>query len=552
MTRSAPHPRGSRVPRLASRAAPRRALRRIALLVPFALGAWGAAPSVLAAQDTPPELQGIDAFVEAGMESWGIPGLGLAVVKDDRVVLARGYGVLRVGEARSVGPSTLFGIASVSKAFTAVAVGILVDEGILHWDDPVVKHLPGFQLYDPFVTRTVTIRDLLAHRVGVGRMTGNRITWMPHRDRAELIYRMRYLGPEQTFRNGYVYSNVMYMVAGEVVAAASGMSWDDFVVERIFRPLGMTRGNTSVTRIAEDDDAAWPHQEIEGEVVPIPRRNFDNVGPSASLNLSVEELSTWMRLHLGTPGEVDGVRLLSPATARELHRAQNRIPDAGLVGGLSSYGLGFQLGQWEGRRLSQHGGATDGMNTTLWLLPEENLGIVVTTNTFNNFMTALARRVADRYLGIPDRPHDVQLRQSFEAATRRAQATRDSIHGARETGTSPSRPLADFTGRYTDSLYAEADLTLENGSLVLRFWEDDTQVLDLEHWHHDTFRASWRNPAQREKFVWFSRGEDGGIEALHVRWHLRHDVLQVGIYPAWYTRVATFRRSTPPTAPPSP
>jgi CubicO group peptidase (beta-lactamase class C family) len=460
--------------------------------------------------------------------------------------------VLRLGEERPVVPTTLFGIASVSKAFTATAVGILVDEGVLDWDDPVVQHLPGFQLYDPYVTRTVTIRDLLSHRVGIGRMTGNRITWMPGRDRAELIYRIRYLGPEQTFRNGYVYSNVMYMVAGEVVAAASGMSWDDFIAERIFRPLGLDRGNTSVTRIADEADAAWPHQEIEGAVVPIPRRNFDNVGPSASLNLSIDELTTWMRLHLGTPGEVDGVRLLSPATARELHRAQNRIPDAGLVGGLSSYGLGFQLGHWEGRRLSQHGGATDGMNTTLWLLPEENLGIVVTTNTFNNFMTALARRVADRYLGIPDRPHDVQLRQGFEAATRRAQVARDSVHAAREEGTTPSRALADFTGRFADSLYAEADVTLENGALVLRFWEDDTQVLDLEHWHHDTFRAAWRNPAQREKFVWFTRGEDGSIEALHVRWHLRHDVLQVGIYPAWYTRVATFRRATPPAAAPSP
>ena len=493
----------------------------------------------------PSVLEGIDAFVQAGMETWGIPGLGLAVVKDDEVVYARGYGVLETGQDRPVTPSTLFGIASVSKAFTAAAVGILVDEGVLDWDDPVVRHLPGFQLYDPYVTQTVTIRDLLAHRVGIGRMTGNRITWMPHRERSELVYRIRYAEPEQTFRNGYVYSNVMYMVAGEVVAAASGMSWDAFITERILRPLGMDRGNTSVTHIAEGEDAAWPHQEIEGEVVPIPRRNFDNVGPSASLNLSVEELAIWMRLHLGTPGEVDGVRLLSPATARELHRAQNRIPDAGLMGSLSSYGLGFQLSSFEGRRVSQHGGATDGMNTSLWLLPEENLGVVVVTNTFNSFMTAVVQRVVDRYLEIPDRPHDVRVWENHQRNFARAQATRDSIHAARDMGTSPSRPLADFQGRYLDSLYADAEVTLENGALVLRLWGDDSQILDLEHWHHDTFRASWRNRAQREKFVWFTRGEDGGIDALHVRWNLRHDVIQVGVYPAWYTREATFRRADP-------
>ncbi|TVP46072.1 MAG: serine hydrolase, partial [Gemmatimonadales bacterium] len=451
-------------------------------LVPAAAGAQAGDVRV----DPPEILRGIDAFVEAGMESWGIPGLGLAVVKDDEVVYARGYGVLETGKERAVTASTLFGIASVSKAFTATAVGILVDEGVLDWDDPVVRHLPGFRLYDPYVTQTVTIRDLLAHRVGVGRMTGNRITWMPNRERAELVYRMRYAEPEQSFRNGFVYSNVMYMVAGEVVAAASGMTWDDFVTERILRPLGMERANTSIIHISDTEDAAWPHQEIDGEVVPIQRRNFDNVGASASLNLSVEELATWMRFHLGTPGEVNGVQLLSPTTARELHRAQNRVPDAGLQGSLQSYGLGFQLSMFEGRRVSQHGGATDGMNTTLWLLPEENLGVVVTTNTFNSFMAALAQRVVDRYLGIPDRPHDVRVREGHERAFARAQATRDSIHGAREEGTTPSRPLADFQGVFTDSLYGEAEVTLGDGALVLRFWDDDTQVLDLEHWHHDT------------------------------------------------------------------
>jgi len=518
---------------------------------------FGAIPTAAGAQaggqaDPPEILRGIDAFVESGMESWGIPGLGLAVVKDDQVVYARGYGVLETGKDRAVTPATLFGIASVSKAFTATAVGILVDEGVLDWDDPVIEHLPGFRLHDPYVTQTVTIRDLLAHRVGVGRMTGNRITWMPNRERAELVYRMRYAEPEQTFRNGYVYSNVMYMVAGEVVAAASGMTWDDFVTERILRPLGMERANTSILQISDAEDAAWPHQEIDGEVVPIQRRNFDNVGASASLNLSVEHLATWMRFHLGTPGEVNGVRLLSPATARELHRAQNRVPDAGLQGSLQSYGLGFQLSMFEGRRVSQHGGATDGMNTTLWLLPEENLGVVVTTNTFNSFMTALAQRVVDRYLGIPDRPHDVRVLEGHQRAFARAQATRDSIHAAREEGTSPSRPLPDFQGIFTDSLYGEAEVTFRDGALVLRFWDDDTQVLDLEHWHHDTFRAVWRNPAQREKFVWFTRGEGGAIDALHVRWNLRHDVIQVGVYPAWYTREAIFHRTDASPGSPTP
>lgn len=516
-----------------------RSLKLLALFAVLAL-----TPARILAQPAP--IQDLDAFVAQGMAEWGIPGLALAVVQDDAVVYSRGYGVLRLGDEALVGPSTLFGIASVSKAFTAAAVGILVDEGRLSWDDPVVKHLPTFRLYDPYVTQTVTIRDLLAHRVGVGRMTGNRITWMPNRSPSVLMEHIQHLGPEQTFRNGYVYSNVMYMVAGEVVAAASGMPWGTFVTERILRPLGMERGNTSVTLIAPDEDAAWPHQEIDGEVIPIPRRNFDNVGASAALNLSVEELAIWMRLHLGSPGEVDGIRLLSPGTARELHRAQNRIPDAGLTGPLSAYGLGFQLGHFEGRRVSQHGGSTDGMHTALWLLPEENLGVVVVTNTHNSFMTAVVQRIVDRFLGLEDRPHDVRVRQNHLRAMARAQATRDSIHAARVPGTSPSLPLAGYTGRFEDALYGEAEIRLDGDQLVLRFWDDETQELTLEHWHHDTFRGTWLNPAQREKFVWFSRGEDGEIASLHVRWHLRHDVIQVGVYPAFYSRDTTFQRVTPP------
>jgi CubicO group peptidase (beta-lactamase class C family) len=490
----------------------------------------------------PAPLQGLDAFIEGGMAEWGIPGLAVAVVKDGDVVFARGYGVRHLAGPEQVDEHTLFGVASVSKAFTAAALGILVDDGVLHWDDPVVKHLPHFRLYDPWVSETVTIRDLLAHRVGVGRMTGNRIRWLPSADRSELAYRIRYLGPEQPFRNGYVYSNVMYMIAGEVVRAASGVTWDDFVRERIFQPLGMARSNTSVTRIVEDENAAWPHQEVEGRVVPIPRRNFDAVGPSASINTSVAEITAWMRLHLGTPGEVDGLRLLEEATVREMHRAQNRIPDQGMTGTLSSYGLGWNLSMYEGRRVSAHGGATDGMNTYLALVPEENLGVVVTTNTFNSFMNAVTNRILDRYLGIEDRAWDEAYRNAYLANHARISAQRDSIHAAREEGTSPSLPLEAYAGSYLDSLYAEVRIETEGDRLVATFWGDPDEVLELEHWHHDTFRGSWRNPAQREKFVWFTRGPDGGVDAFHVRWNLRPALLQVGAYPSGYTRDAAFRR----------
>jgi CubicO group peptidase (beta-lactamase class C family) len=516
-------------------------LPALSLLLLAGLQALGL-PGDARAQAPPPTLEGIEAFVEDGMARWGIPGLAMAVVKDDQVVFARGFGVLGLEDPRPVDEHTLFGIASVSKAFTAGALGMLVDEGLLDWDDPVTRHLPDFRLYDPFVTEHVTIRDLLAHRVGVGRLTGNRLLWFPSRPRSELLYRVRYLGPEQPFRNGYVYSNVMYTVAGEIVPAVTGMSWDDFLESRLLPRLGMTSANTSITRIPERANAAHPHQEIHGEVVPIPRRNFDAAGPSASINASVAELTGWMRMHLGEPGVLDGERILSPAVVREMHRAQNRIPDGGPPGNLASYGLGFRLSYHEGYRTSSHGGATDGMNTTLVLVPELNLGVVVVTNTFNSFMDAVANRVLDRYMGVEDRDWITSYHEGYRRQYAAAQAARDRIHAARVEGTSPSHPLERYAGLYLDSLYADARVTLEDGELVLTLWDDPLVQADLEHWHHDTFRAVWRNPAMREEFVRFTLGWDGQVDALHVEWALRPQLLQVGAYPSNYTREVRFQR----------
>lgn len=499
-------------------------------------------PATLAAQQAPPpELRHIEAFIERGMKDWAIPGLAVAVVKDDQLVWARGFGVRRLGDPTPVDENTLFNVASVSKAFTAAALGILVDEGRLDWDDPVVDHIPYFQLYDPYVTQNTTIRDLLAHRVGIGRMTGNRLRWISHRDREEQIRRIRHLGPEQPFRQGYVYSNVMYMVAGEIVPAVTGQSWEDFVRERIFQPLGMERSLTSVKQLRPGENVAYPHQEIEGEVVEIPRRDFDGVGPAASIHSSAREIANWMRLHLGDPGIFEGRRILSREVVAEMHRAQNviREPD---FGSLASYGLGWSLGSYEGRRVSRHSGAVDGMNTMLVLVPEENLGVFVTTNTFNSFMSALVNQIIDAYIGAPERDWHQIYFQNYLRQKARVQAQRDSVHAARVVGTQTSVPLEGFTGRYYDPLYADAEVTLEDGRIVLRLWDDDDQVADLEHWHYDTFRAIWRNRAMREEFVWFTRGPTGEIDALHIDWNLRPALLQVGAYPSPYRRVATFRR----------
>jgi CubicO group peptidase (beta-lactamase class C family) len=518
-------------------AALRLPMARVLLALAFAL-LWGTAGAA-AAQPAP--LAGLDEWVEREMARWGIPGLAIAIVKDDSVVHARGYGVRRVGEQGAVDEHTVFGVASTSKAMTAAALGMLVDEGHLHWDDPVTRHLPGFALSDPWPTAQVTVRDLLTHRVGVGRITGNRLRYLPNRSRAEVLHQMRFHDFEQPFRSGYVYSNAMYTVAGEIVPAVSGTSWNDFLRDRLFRPLGMARSGTRLAELPEDGNSAWPHQEIDGRVQPIERRSWEVVAPSAAVNTSAYEMAQWMRLNLGEPGVYRGERLISEATMLEMHRPQVALGGNALTGApLSAYGLGWSLTQYRGRPVAQHSGATDGMNTNLVLLPSENLGVVVMTNTFNNFMSAVANRVIDAFLGEEDRDWAAVYWESYQRQHAVAQARRDSIHAARLQGTRTTLPLRSLAGSYHDDLYLDAAVRLEGDRLVLQLWDDPEMIADLEHWHHDTFRAVWRNRAMREEFVWFDLGGDGRVTAMSIQWSLRPQLLQVGAYPTDYYRVVRF------------
>ncbi len=516
--------------------------RALARLLPVLLISLGTA-IVPPASSQPAPLAGLDEWVEREMARWGIPGLSIAVVHQDSVVFARGYGVRRLGETAPVDEHTLFGVASTTKAMTAATLALLVDEGRIGWDDPVVRHLPNFALSDPWVTANVTVRDLLTHRVGVGRITGNRLRYLPNRTRSDVIHQMRHHDFERPFRSGYVYSNAMYSVAGEIVPAVTGQSWDDFLRDRIFLPLGMNRSGTRVSEIGPGENAAWPHQEIDGRVEPIERRSWEVVAASAAVNTSAVEMAQWMRLHLGEPGVYRGTRILSEGAMMEMHRPQVALGGSSLTAApFSAYGLGWSLTHYRGRDVAQHSGATDGMNTNLVLVPSENLGVVVMTNTFNNLMSAIANRVIDAYLGVEDRDwgevYRVAYLRQFQAAT----ARRDSIHAARIPGTRTSLPLTGFAGAYHDDLYLDATVRQEGQRLVLQLWDDPEMIADLEHWHHDTFRAVWRNRAMREEFVWFDLGRDGRVAAMSIQWSLRPQLLQVGAYPTDYYRVTRFER----------
>jgi CubicO group peptidase (beta-lactamase class C family) len=494
----------------------------------------------LAAQDLLPDQ--FEQWIEDGLEQWELPGMAIGIVKDGEAVLAEGYGLLKLGERDRVNGDTQFGIASVTKHMVGVTLGILVDEGVISWNDPVKKHIPWFELSDPHATAHVTIRDLLTHQVGVGRMLGNRLQFMTHRSREALLRSMKYHEFEQPFRSNYVYSNVMYTLAGEVVTHVTDQTWDDFLIDRLFRPLGMVRSNTSIHDLDPNGNAAWPHQYIKGEVVTIPRRSWDNAAPAGGVNSTASDMTQWMKFMLDTPGEYNGNQLVSERTMRDIQTPKVAQNINNIQAAQRSYGYGLSVTDYRGYRVLSHGGATDGMNTTFMLIPELDFGIVVMTNSFNSFREAVAYTVIDHMIG--HEGNDWNSRY-FDSYTNRYQAVkqmREEFEQTRIPNTTPSHEASAYTGSYHDDQYEDAEVFQEDGELRLRLWGDESLTATLEHWHHNTFRIVWDNPAQREEFLQFGMNLEGEIDSMTVRFTLRPMLLQVGAYPTNYYRDVTYNR----------
>lgn len=495
---------------------------------------------VLFAQATLPD--NFDTWLEEARQDWNIPGMIVGVVKDGEVLYARGFGEKRLGSGEMVDDNTIFSIASVSKNMTAAALAILVDEGKIHWDDPIVKHIPWFQFKDPWITREATLRDALTHRIGLGRILGNRLHFMTNSSRDEVLYQMRYMDFEIPFRSGFVYNNIMYSLAGQIIEYTDGRSWDDFMKEELFAPLEMHTATTSITDLKKTDNLAYPHQEIDGKIVPIIRRNWDNAGPAAGVNASVNDLNKWMLFQLGTPGEYKGNTVISTKKINELRKAQNVRRQADPLAPIAGYGFGWGFSDYEGLRVISHGGATDGFNTAMYIVPELDLGIVFSGNTFNGLGGAVAYQVIDAMLGIEGQDWSKTYLERYEAQYKRAAEARKEIHDARIENTQPTLSLADYAGTYISEGYGKMEVRLEQDALVMRFWDSEDLEAKLEHWHYDTFRAVWKNRAQREEFLGFQLGFDGKVESLEFEYVLRPMLLQVGAYPSNYTHKERFLR----------
>jgi CubicO group peptidase (beta-lactamase class C family) len=474
-----------------------------------------AAPSVTA----PP---GLDAEAARIMKAFEVPGISLAIVKDGKVIVAKGYGIRKIGEPAPVDAQTLFGIASNTKVFTATALGLLVEEGKIAWDAPVINYLPWFAMYDPYVTREITVRDLLVHRSGLGLGAGDLLFWPPTTyDRKEIVRRLRYIKPATSFRYTYAYDNLLYSVAGEVIEAVSGKVWEDFVMERILAKVGMKWSNVRHSAAAEGGNVAATHAEVDGVLRVVKPSTNDNTNPAGGINSCAEDMAKWMLVLLGHGQLADGTRLFSERTYRQLTGYVTPMPLgdppselAPLKANFNGYALGLRLRDYRGLKVVTHTGGLAGYVSQVWLVPEAGLGISVLTNQeAEEAFAALTMFIADYYLQAPKTDWlDAYLKVKARNEARTAEVLKKAA-GARDMNSRPSLSLEKYAGTYMDAWYGAIDIALEDGKLVIRFTRSPALVGDLEHWQQDTFLVRWRERELRaDAYVTFALNPDGTID----------------------------------------
>lgn len=470
---------------------------------------------------SPEPIQGLDAYIAQSLTDWNVPGLAIAVIRDDEIVLARGYGIREIGKGQPVDAHTLFGIGSTTKAFTAALVAMAVDEGQLTWDSRVVDHLPNFQLRDPWVTREITIRDLLAHRTGLASAEG--LWYVFGYDRRELAHRFRYVEPLLSFRSGYSYNNAMYLTVGLVLEAVTGASWDDLVAKRILTPLGMNESNTSITALAGMENVASPHFIVDGQLTVIPRRNVNAIGPAGSINSNAVDMAQWLRLQLGQ-GVYEGQRLVSQENMQEMHTPQTVYPvDVDDVISLLypdplslDYALGWYTYNYHAHRVVEHTGSVDGMYSLVSMIPQESLGLVILTNINSTRLPfALRSRIFDSYLGLPERDWSTELRDATLAYEEQVEAIIQEWEPKRVADTKPSLQLSEYAGSFANELYGQITITEAGGELEIQFGPNPKKEA-LAHWHFDIFQIDFESQLMPKLPVTFIIDINGQVAYLEV------------------------------------
>lgn len=421
----------------------------------------------------------VDRMVDRQMREQKVPGFAVGVMRDGKVVVAKGYGVRDIREKKAVTTRTIFAVGSVSKSFTAMALASLVDQGKLSWDTPVREYLPWFRLQDPVATELVTLRDMLSHRTGLPRH--DFIRFSMYLSREELLRRIRYLEPSRSFRDVYQYNNLMYVAAGYIGGVVAGSTWEDLVRDRILRPLGMSRTNTSVVESQRQDDFATPHQA--GRPIEFYEYAKFGVGPNGAVNTCIEDLLKYLNTYLGESP------VISAKQRDELWKPV--IP----VNRTMSYGMGWQVGIHGGQYRVSHGGAITGFRAAVILLPHRKIAIAAMVNDESPIADRIANEITDRIIG-------------SSAAIAPAGAAAAKAEDPPVPGTRTSKPLNSYAGTYMHPAYGRIPVEMDSDQLVIRF---PAMRLRLKHLHYDVFTMSgWPGRAR------FELDEQGAIRELHL------------------------------------
>lgn len=458
---------------------------------------------------------GLDAYVTKAMADWKVPGIGLAIVRNDSVLYAKGYGVRKVDATTSVDDRTLFEIGSSSKSFTATLVAMLVTDGKMRWDERISTYLPGFRLQDPVASAELTLRDALSHRSGLSR---GDLSWMAAGiSRDEALRRVQYLKPAWPFRSRWGYQNTMYLAAGQAAAKAAGSTWDSLISHRIFGPLGMTASIPVLREPSKVANLATPHFVSTDTVRTKAHMNIDDMAPAGSIVSNARDMAQYVRLHLGD-GQFESKRLVGRIPLRDTHTPQMLIGGGGGGGNdsltrFNAYGMGWFVMDYRRALVWQHGGNTDGMTTAMGLLPEYKFGVVVLSNMHGSPLPAiLMRYLFDRQLGAPMLDLSAEALARSVIQRRRADSTERALASQRVAGAKPPLALSAYPGTYVDSVYGEAVVSLEGERLTMRRGEWNAP---LEFWNGSNFRwGPLQSAALTSLFIRFDPTPDGKVGSL--------------------------------------
>jgi CubicO group peptidase (beta-lactamase class C family) len=461
-------------------------------------------------------LDSLDNFVTKFLKDFDVPALSLAIVHNDSIILTKAYGTKTIGKNEKVDENTLFGIGSISKSFTALAIGILVSEGKIKWDDKVIDHLPYFRLYDNYVTNEFTIRDLLTHRSGLKEVSGGTIWYGSDYGREDAIKRIKYLKPITKFRYKPAYQNIMFVAAGLIVEKVTGMTWDDFIKAKIFKPLGMNYTVSTYSNIINNSNIATPHKEKKLRIIPIPHRNHDNIAPAGSIHSTAKDMAQYMKLLLNQ-GIMGKDTIVKPYIVGEIFKPQFLYQLYGSPQNeFTSYGLGWWLTPSNGYTIIEHSGGIDGMTADLQMIKEKKFGVIAMLNQ-ESYGFLMSYHILEKFLndnvfgGVYD-----EVKKYHDKREDRAKEAEKNLLESRVKNTKPSLELKRYVGTFNDEMYGDIYIKVENNHLKVEFSHTKSLTGKLEHWHFDTFLVKWEDVMIPDGFITFVLDAKGEVSSFNI------------------------------------